>query len=112
MPAEWQIRQYALAMTEPLPGGNEIWLTGRSTLTLAHFGTELLTASFAAGSELTVRGHARPAASTIPSKTGTAEIRTKLRRLVFMMFPFNHQAACTDTDSITFRMKPAPFQLA
>jgi hypothetical protein len=70
-----------------------------------------LTASFAAGSELTVRGHARPAVSTIPSKTGTAEIRTKLRRLVFTLFPFNNQAACTDTDSITLRIKPAPFQL-
>src|SRR6266446_5026129 len=85
MPAEWQIRQYALAMTEPLPGGNEIWLTGRSTLTLAHFGTEPLTASFAAGSELTVRGHARPAASAIASKTGAVEIRAMLRRLVFMI---------------------------
>src|SRR5882672_12398236 len=99
-------------MTEPLPGGNEIWLTGSSTLTLVHFWMGPLAPSFAAGSELTVLGHARPTASTIPSKAGTAEIRTKLRRLVFMMFPFNHQAACTDTDSITFRMKPAPFQLA
>src|SRR5882672_3393818 len=99
-------------MTEPLPGGNEIWLAGRSTLTLVHFWMGFFVPSFAAGSELTVRGHARPAASTIPSKTGIAEIRTKLRRLVFMMFPFNHQAACTDTDSITFRMKLALFQLA
>src|SRR5216683_6788432 len=111
MPAEWQIRQKALAMTEPFPGGNETWLAGRSTLTLTHFGTEPLTASFAAGSELTVHGHARPAASAIPSKTAIAEIRITLRRLVFMMFPFNNQAACTDTDSITLRMKPAPFQL-
>src|ERR1700681_2181504 len=99
-------------MTEPLPGGNETWLAGRSTLTLTHFGTEPLTASFAAGSELTVRGHVRPVPSAIASTMGTAEIRTKLRRLVFIMFPFNNQAACTDTDSITLRMKPAPFQLA
>src|ERR1700691_4810076 len=98
-------------MTEPLPAGNEIWLAGRSTLTLTHFGTAPLPASFAAGSEWTVRGHARPAASAIPSKTGTAEITTKFRRPVFMRFPFNDQAACTDTDSITLRMKPAPFQL-
>src|SRR5258708_36472896 len=98
-------------MTEPSPGGNETWLAGRSTLTLTHFGTEPLTASFAAGSELTVRGHARPAASAIPSKTGIAEIRTKLRRPGFMMSPFENHAACTDTDSITLCMKPPPCHL-
>src|SRR6202162_741255 len=87
MPAEWQIRQWALAMTESLPGGNETWLAGRSTLTLTHFGAEPLTTSFAAGSELTVRGHVRPVPSAIANTMGTAEIRAMLCRLVFMILP-------------------------
>src|ERR1700678_72397 len=66
-------------MTEPLPAGNEIWLEGGSTLTVTHVGTEPLPASFGSGSELTVRGHARPAASAIPIKAGDQNKVTQAR---------------------------------
>src|SRR5260370_31211638 len=73
-------------MPEPLPGGNEIWLDGSSTLTLTHFWIGTLASSFAAGSESTVRGHVSPAASAVPSKIGTDQIRAKLRTLLFTCF--------------------------
>src|ERR1700730_12275031 len=121
MSAEWQMRHCELAMSAPTPAGNGVRLVGSCTLTLVHRTSDCLGTcsceldAFSARScEATPNNQKTPPPRprrSPASATGAAQITADLRSLDSTNTPSDAHDTCTAIDSITLRMKPAPFQL-